>query len=83
MQPATEWGWQEVLLNKISYLLEVIVWQNATPSKKGEKAKHMAQKPVMFMPSFMPKQPGSTDQNKDLVAADVDTIKELLARPRK
>lgn len=83
LQPATEWGWHEVFLNKIVYLLEVIVWQNATPSKKGEKAKHMAMKPELFRPDFMPKQPGATEANRDLVAADVDTIKDLLSRPRK
>lgn len=83
LQPATEWGWQEVLLNKISYLLEVVVWQNATPAEKGKKAAHLAAKPTLFVPEFMPKQPGSKSQNKDLVAADVDTIKDILARKRK
>lgn len=83
LQPATEWDWQETFLNKIVYLLEVIVWQNATPSKKGEKAKHQAAKPELYRPPWMPKQPGSTAMNKSLVSADTDTIKDLLSRPRK
>lgn len=70
-------------MNRIMYLLEVIVWQNATPSKKGEKAKHKAMKPELYNPPFMRKQPGSTEANKELVASDTETIKELLARPRK
>lgn len=82
LQPATQWGWNEVFNNRIVYLLETIIWQNATPSKKGEKAKHQAQKPQPFRPEWMPKQ-NDSGIKKDTVAADVDTIKDLLSRPRK
>lgn len=83
LQPATQWGWQEVFLNRVMYLLEVIVWQNATPSKKGEKARHMALKPEPYRPPWMPKRQAQSDIKKDTIAADVDTIKDLLSRPRK
>lgn len=82
MQPATQWGWQEVFMNRIMYLLEVIVWQNATPTKKAEKAKHLAAKPEPYRPDWMPKREAEGIK-KDTVAADVDTIKDLLSRPRK
>lgn len=82
MQPATQWGWNEVFNNRIVYLLETIIWQNATPSKKGEKAKHLSQKPQPFRPEWMPKT-NDSGIKKDTIAADVDTIKDLLSRPRK
>ncbi len=83
LQPQTQWGWQEVFLNKIVFYLETIAWQNATPSEKGKKAHHKSLQPKLFVPDFMPQQPGSGDVNKGLVAADTDTIKDLLARKRK
>lgn len=84
IEPATEWGYDEIFLNKIVHLLETIIWQNSTPSKKGEQAKHKLEKPQLFTPDFM-KKPGKSDDEgikKDTVATDVDTVKELLARPR-
>lgn len=60
----------------------MIVWQNATPNKKAERARHISKKPELFRPPWMPKAAGG-DIKKDTVADDVETIKELLARPRK
>lgn len=84
IEPATEWGYDEIFLNKIVHLLETIVWQNSTPTKKGEQAKHKAQKPELFTPDFMKRHTSPADEGikKDTVATDVDTVKELLARPR-
>lgn len=82
LQPASQWGWQEVFLNRIAYYLEVIIWQNATPSEKGKKAQHAAAKPELYRPDWMPKR-DAEGIKKDTVAADVDTIKDLLSRPRK
>jgi len=59
------------------HLLETLVW-----SKSKDATKKIPQhKPVLFMPDFMV---GLADEGirKDTVAADVDTIKEILARPR-
>lgn len=83
VQPATQWGWSETFSNKIVYLLEMIIWQNATPHKKGERAKHQGNKPVLFRPDWMPKVDEKRDISKGIMAADTETIKELLARPRK
>lgn len=84
IQPATEWGYGEIFMNKMVYLLETLVWQNSTPSKKGDQAKHKAQKPVQFIPDFMKKTVNAKEGiAKDTVAAPVDEIKAILARPRK
>lgn len=83
LQPATQWGWNEVFNNRIVYLLETIIWQNATPSEKGKKAQHQAKKPQPFRPEWMPKTHNDSSIKKDTIAADVDTIKDLLSRPRK
>lgn len=82
VEPSLRWSWNEVLLNKASYLLELVVWQNGTPSKKAEKAKHEANKPKFFLPEFMKSANEKIGLAKDTVAADTDTIKELLSRPR-
>jgi hypothetical protein len=82
LQPATQWGWNEVFNNRIVHLLETIIWQNATPSEKGKKAQHMSKKPQIYRPDWMPKTHNDSSIKKDTIAADVDTIKELLARPR-
>lgn len=83
IQPASQWGWHEIFQNKIVYLLETIIWQNATPQdgKPGKMAEHKRNKPQLYRPDFMPKEEDNTIK-KDTVAADIDTIKELLARPR-
>lgn len=69
-------------MNKMVFLLETIVWQNATPSKKGEQAQHKTQKPKQYIPDFMKKTVGNDGIAKDTMAADVDTIKDILNRPR-
>lgn len=69
-------------MNKMVFLLETIVWQNATPSKKGEQAQHKSQKPKQFIPDFMKKVLDSDGIKKDTVAADIDTIKDILSRKR-
>lgn len=82
IQPATEWGYSEVFMNKMVFLLETIVWQNATPSEKGKQARHKTQKPKLFTPEFMKKLNNNEGIAKDTVAADIDTIKDILSRPR-
>ena len=43
----------------------------------------MAAKPKLFTPDFMKKAMDNEGIKKDTLAADVDTIKDLLAKPRK
>jgi len=43
----------------------------------------MAARPKLFVPDFMQKAMGDNGIKKDTQAADIDTIKELLAKPRK
>lgn len=84
IEPALQWGWAETFHNKIAYLLELIVWQNAAPpaDQPGKRAQWKSVKPQLFTPSFMPKSDEVNPIKKDTVAADVDTIKEILSRPR-
>lgn len=81
LQPASRWDWQEHFLNRVDFWLETLVWQNSTPSKPGEKARHAAQRPTLFRPEWMPKS-DDNDIKKDTVAAPVDEIKHILSLPR-
>jgi len=77
-----QWGWAETFANKANYLLELITWQNATPSNKAKLAKHKLNKPQLYIPDFMkPKQPPSAI-NKGSEAMTVDDIKSWLNTPR-
>lgn len=80
MHPANQWGWSEVFQNKIAYLLEIIAWQNATPAKKGEIARHKRNKPKPFVPDFMKGEEKKTDKGAE--THTVDDIKSILALPR-
>lgn len=82
LQPALQWGWREVLLNKATYLLETIVWQNATPNSKGKIAQHKRKQPKPYVPDFMKiDQPKGSAAN-GVEAHDIDDIKTLLSIPR-
>lgn len=80
LQPANNWGWAEMLANKTTYLLELLLWQNSYDPKK--KAKHKAAKPKPFIPDFLqPKQPPSAI-NKDAAKSNVEDVKNILSMPR-
>jgi hypothetical protein len=79
LQPANQWGWSEVLLNKLNYLAEVLAWQNTKDAQK--RAPRKAPKP--FVPDFMKNVEETRKLNRDSVVQDVDNIKAILARPRK
>lgn len=81
VQPATEWGYQDIFMNKMVWLLETLVWQKAYDPKK--KSQHLANKPKLYVPEFMRKAMDAEGIQKDTVSLDVDEVKELLARPRK
>lgn len=81
INPAAQWGWNEMFGNKTNYLLELLLWQN-TPVKKGQKEAHNRRKPKPFIPDFMKgKQPESAI-NKGSEKHTVDDIKSILALPR-
>ena len=83
LNPAAQWGWVESLTNKTNYLLELIAWQNSTPSTKAKKAAHDRQKPKPYVPDFMKvdKEPEGAI-NKDVEQMPVDDVKSWLAVPR-
>ncbi len=68
--------------NKTTYLLELLLWQAGTPSKKGERAKHKANKPKPFMPEFMKRSQKGTGMNEGVEPMTVDDVKSWLAVPR-
>jgi hypothetical protein len=77
MQPANTWGWNELLLNRMSYLLEVLTWQNTEDAAQGRTEKA----PMPFTPPFyndIPKQSLDPDQQ----TMDIDDLKAFLERPR-
>ena len=81
-EPANQWGWGEVFANKTTHLLELLLWQAGTPSKKGERARHKANKPKPFMPDFMKRSQAGTGMNESVEAMTVDDVKSWLAVPR-
>lgn len=74
--PAGEWGWQEIMLNKSNYLLEVLLW---TKSKDAQK-KTPSNAPKPFIPEFIKK---IEREQKQEMTMTIDDVKDILARPRK
>ena len=75
LDPATQWGWQELLLNKAANALEFLAW---TKTKDATK-KAPQDRPKPFMPDFIP-QP--KDVAEGLESHTVDDIREILAKAR-
>lgn len=73
ISPANQWGWSEVLTNKMTYLLELLVWMKTKDAQK----KLPQHKPTPFVPEFM-----GGDVAKDSEAHEVEDIKAILAKPR-
>ena len=73
ISPANQWGWGEILTNKMTYLLEVLVWMKT----KDAQRKAPQHKPKPFVPEFMGGEIG-----KDAEAHTTDDIKNILAMPR-
>lgn len=78
LAPPVQWGWNEILQNKMAYLLEVLVWQNSKDAQK----KAPQHKPKPFTPEFMKPKQTNRPTAKGVMKADVDTIKDILSRPR-
>lgn len=74
LKPANQWGWAEVLLNKIDYILEILAWQNAN---EGKKVSQQTEKPTIYIPEFM-----KDHTDDDTAVQDVDAVKSLLSKPR-
>lgn len=78
LEPANNWDWSEMLLNKVTYLLEVLAWQNTKDAQKGRKSTA----PKLYTPPFMKKAAQARGLNPDQAVHTVDQIKDILARPR-
>lgn len=74
LQPAGQWGWQEVLLNKAVYFLEVLAWSKTKDAQK----KNPSNPPKPFTPDFMV----IKKEKQESEALDIDELKKLLAKPR-
>lgn len=73
VKPANEWGWGEILTNKMVYLLELLVWMKT----KDAQRKAPQHKPKPFVPEFMGGQVA-----KEAEAHTVDEVKDILSMPR-
>jgi hypothetical protein len=82
LNPSAQWGWDQIFANKTNYLLELLVWQNATPSSKGKLAAHKRRQPKLFIPDFMKPQREPKKKNKDTATMTVDDVKSWLSAPR-
>lgn len=76
ISPANEWGWQEILLNKISFYLQVLAWQNTEDAHK----KTPTNAPELWWPDFIPKP--EKKHNPEEAAMDIDELKAFLSKPR-
>lgn len=79
IDPTNQWGWPEVLLNKLNYNVEILAWQNTKDATK----KPPRNAPKLFVPEFMHSIQGARAMSKEAVVHDVDDVKAILARPRK
>ena len=77
IEPANEWSWNEILLNKLDYGLRILAWQNSADAH----SKNPQNIPEPFVPSFIPK-PEKPKNNPEENAMDLDDVKSFLSRPR-
>lgn len=77
VEPANHWGWSEMLLNKITHILEVLAWQNTQDAADGRTATA----PVLYTPPFL-KAMTKLALDPDQELHTTDEIKDILARPR-
>lgn len=73
--PSNEWAWNELLLNKIGYYLQVLAWQNTEDAHK----KHPSNAPELWLPDFMPK---PEKPQSEQVSMEIDDLKAFLSKPR-
>lgn len=73
INPAAQWGWNEILQNKMVYALELLVWMKTKDAQK----KSQPNKPVPFVPEFM-----RNEVDKDKESHTTDEIKSILSAPR-
>lgn len=75
IEPSNQWGWSEVLLNKIEYALQVLQWQN---TNEGVKKSKQTERPTPFKPDFIKEKASDSDIERN----DTDAIRAILDKPR-
>jgi len=78
LNPSAQWGWSEIFANKTNYLLELLLWQNATPGTKGKLAAHKRKQPKPFIPDFMKPKNQPSEISKEADTMTVDDVKSWL-----
>lgn len=76
IDPANQWGWDEILSNKANYLLELLVWQK---SNEGLKKSKQTKQPEPFLPDFIKKK---MPINKGIQSHSVNEVQSILDLPR-
>jgi hypothetical protein len=74
-----QWGWLEVLLNKLIYHVEILAWQNTKDATK----KPPKNAPKLYVPPFMEAVDRARAMTKDAAPKKVEDLKAYLAKPRK
>lgn len=69
-----------MLLNKVVFYMETLVWQKGYDPKK--KAQHLAHRPKLFRPDFMPQVSGEGEISKGAEVHTTDEIDAILAKRR-
>lgn len=78
LHPAVQWGWGEVLTNKMVFLLETLVWMKTKDAQK----KMPQNKPKFYVPDFMQAPPEESAINAGKEVHTTDDIRDILSRPR-
>lgn len=80
ISPPNQWGWSEVFANKLTYLMELMLWQNSYNGKN--KSKHKNNKPKPFIPEFMKPPKELSNLRSEVESHTVDDIRSILEMPR-
>ncbi len=76
LQPAVQWGWNEILANRTNYLLEMLVW---IKTKDAQKRGYKRNRPKPFVPDFMRT---NETASSGAEAHTVDDVRQILELPR-
>lgn len=76
IHPENEWGWKEVLLNRVVHELKVLQWQKTEDATKRNPSNY----PELWLPDFI--KDATPEQENDVAVHDIDEIKDILSRPR-
>lgn len=78
LRPESQWGWQEIFLNRIMFHLDTLTWMKTKDAQKRVPL----YRPKLFVPDFMPQQSAPGEISKGAEAHTTDDIRAILGRKR-